>query len=221
MSSHAILKLTILTQLLAWSLSADAGEFHAVIKDQAGQQVEDAVVIATPADGKKIPLVKREREEVDQVNKEFVPHVKVVYINSQVYFPNRDNIRHHVYSFSPAKKFELPLYSGVKAAPVVFDKAGVVVLGCNIHDWMLGYVYVADTPYFAKSRMDGTAIINDLPAGEYLVRVWQPRMEVAEEATTRKVTIDAAGTRQLEWKLSLKPEVKISRISSDRSGGYR
>ena len=221
MSSHAILKLTILTQLLACSLPAGAGEFHAVIRDQAGQQVEDAVITATPAHGKKTPLFKKGPEEIDQVDKDFIPHVKVVYVNSQVYFPNRDNVRHHVYSFSPAKKFELPLYSGVPASPVVFDKVGVVVLGCNIHDWMLGYIYVADTPYFAKSTKDGTAVIDGLPAGEYLVRVWQPRMDDAEETTTRKVTIDAVGTSQLEWKLSLKPEVRISRIFSDRTGRYR
>jgi hypothetical protein len=221
MNRHTPLTLAILAPLLAWCQSADAGDVRALIKDQAGQPVEDAVVLATPADGRKVSPFKKAQEEVDQVDKDFIPHVKVVYINSQVYFPNRDNIRHHVYSFSPAKKFELPLYSGVPASPVLFDKPGVVVLGCNIHDWMLGYVYVAETPYFAKSKKDGTATINSLPGGDYLVRVWQPRMGDTEEATTRKLTISASGIQQAEWKLTLKPEVRISRTASGRSGSYR
>lgn len=80
-----------------------------------------------------------------------------VYVGTRVTFPNRDNIRHHVYSFSSAKKFELPLYIGTPAAPVVFDKPGVVALGCNIHDWMLAYIYVLTTPHFAKTAADGKA----------------------------------------------------------------
>ncbi len=74
---------------------------------------------------------------------------------SYVQFPNKDNIRHHVYSFSAARKFELPLYSGTPAQPVLFDKVGVVKLGCNIHDWMIGYIYVTETPYFGKSNAEG------------------------------------------------------------------
>ena len=106
-------------------------------------------MLAAP-EGRAGPLPeKRGREIVDQINLEFVPHVKPVVVGSPVYFPNKDDVRHHVYSFSPAKRFELPLYSGTPAAPVVFDRPGIVAIGCNIHDWMLGYIYVAETPYLA------------------------------------------------------------------------
>jgi hypothetical protein len=77
------------------------------------------------------------------------------------------------------------------APPIVFDKPGVVVLGCNIHDWMIGYIYVSETPFFAKTGPLGTAVISDMPAGEYRVRVWHPSMDHAEESTAQQVTLTA------------------------------
>src|SRR5207253_2654340 len=102
-----------------------------------GGAVIDAVVVAISANGASSSSAKPADEVIDQVDKEFVPHVKPVLAGTTVHFPNKDNIRHHVYSFSPAKRFDLRLYSGVSNAPVLFDKPGIVVLGCNIHDWMV------------------------------------------------------------------------------------
>lgn len=210
--------LAILTAV--WAALSDAAELHALIKDQNGQPVEDAVVLATPLDGSQVQLPKPARDEIDQIDKEYVPHVKVVMLGSRVYFPNKDNIRHHVYSFSPAKVFELPLYSGTPAAPVQFDKPGPVTLGCNIHDWMLGYIYVADAPYFGKSAKDGKILITDLPAGKYSVRVWQPNMKGGEETTIRKITLDAGQVADLEWQLTLKPVFRIPRTSGSEGAAY-
>jgi plastocyanin len=203
------------------SISA-AAQIRAFVKDQKGQPIEDAVVLATPLDAKNMGLFKPPRDEIDQIDKDFVPHVKVVTPGTNVTFPNKDNVRHHVYSFSPAKTFELPLYSGTPATPVHFDKAGKVTLGCNIHDWMLGYVYVADTPFFGKSPKDGKILIADVPAGEYSVRVWHPDMKGTEESTARKVTVgDAQPVNNLEWQITLKPVFKIPRASGGSGGGYR
>src|SRR5207302_1290602 len=99
-------------------------------------------------------------------------YVTAVQVGTAVMFPNKDNIRHHVYSFSPAKKFELPLYAGIPAEPVVFDKEGIVTLGCNIHDWMVAYVAVLPTPYFQVTGREGRALFSDLRAGQYTVEVW-------------------------------------------------
>ena len=99
-----------------------------------------------------MPTAASPREVVDQIDKEFVPYVKPVRTGSFVQFPNKDHIRHHVYSFSAPSKFELPLYMGTPAQPVLFDKPGVVKLGCNIHDWMIGYVYVTDSPLLREDR---------------------------------------------------------------------
>jgi plastocyanin len=112
---------------------ARAPSVEASVTDQSGKPVLDAVVTLMPVGGPP-PALRPMPAVMDQVNKEFVPAVLPVVVGTPVSFPNRDNIRHHVYSFSPAKKFELPLYMGTPSAPVVFDKPGAVALGCNIHD---------------------------------------------------------------------------------------
>ncbi|MBI5891004.1 MAG: methylamine utilization protein [Nitrosomonadales bacterium] len=206
--------------LFAWMDMSGAGELQAFVKDQNGKPVEDAVVLATPLDGSHVQMLKQQRNEVDQIDKEYVPHVKVVLVGSNVLFPNKDNIRHHVYSFSPGKVFELPLYSGTPAAPVQFDKAGPVTLGCNIHDWMLGYIYVADTPFYGKSAKDGKTHIVDVPPGDYSVRVWHPDMKGSEESTSRKATVDATAVTTMEWQLTLKPVFRIPRVSGGAGSAY-
>jgi hypothetical protein len=174
-------------------------------------------VVAVPSDG-SLRLPSRPREGVvDQVDKEFTPKVTAILVGTPVTFPNNDNVRHQVYSFSPAKRFELPLYAGVPAQPIVFDKPGVVILGCNIHDWMVGYVYVSESPYFAKTDKDGKATLADLPPREYFVRVWHAQLEGSEEATRK--TVDASRRVDAEWTIKLKPEVKVRRAPTAERGG--
>ena len=113
---------------------------------------------------------------MDQVDRQFVPRILVIRAGTPVDFPNSDNVAHQVYSFSPAKKCDQKLYAGVAAAPQVFDKAGTVVLGCNIHDRMVAYVKVVDTPLFAKTDAAGIARIELPAAGKYAVSVWHYNM---------------------------------------------
>jgi plastocyanin len=185
--------------------SARAGSVEAMVKDQGGKPVADAVVSLTLV-GDSAPAVRPLTAVMDQVNKEFVPLMLPVMVGTPVSFPNRDNIRHHVYSFSPAKKFELPLYIGTPTAPVVFDKPGPVALGCNIHDWMVAYIYVVATPHFARTTADGKARVEGVPGGAYEARVWHPRLRGATEATTQPITVTEDGEGRLAFTLSLKPE---------------
>ena len=150
-------------------------DINATVTDQQGRPVADAVVVAVPVDANLRPLPKPRDDTIDQVDKQFLPKVTAVAVGTSVLFPNNDNVRHQVYSFSPAKRFELPLYAGVPAQPILFDKPGVVVLGCNIHDWMVGYVYVSESPYFAKTGSSGKVKLADLPPRSYVVRVWHPQ----------------------------------------------
>ncbi len=210
-----------LVGLFAARAAAQSIEIAATVSDDKGRPVADAIVVAVPADG-VIRSSSRGREViVDQVNKEFEPKVTAVLAGTAVSFPNHDDVRHHVYSFSPAKRFELPLYKGVPSHPVVFERPGVVVLGCNIHDWMVGYVYVSESPYFAKTGVDGKALLTDLPRRGYVLRVWHPRLEGTEEAT--KKTVDALRSRSVEvaWTIKLRPEAKVRRAPvADRPGRY-
>jgi plastocyanin len=139
------------------------------VRNAAGAVVADAVMYAEPVAG-GVPAVRpNTRAIIDQVNKEFVPRVSIVQAGTEIFFPNSDNIRHSIYSFSAAKTFTTKLYSGREAAPVMFDRTGLVILGCNIHDTMVAWVFIVDTPWFALSGADGTGTIKGLPAGEYKI----------------------------------------------------
>ena len=198
---------------------AQTSEIVAAVADSRGKPVADAVVVAVPVVA-NVRIVARMRDAVvDQVAKEFVPRVMAIFVGTTVTFPNHDNVRHHVYSFSPAKRFELPLYSGVPAQPVVFDKPGVVVLGCNIHDWMIGYIYVSESPYFAKTASDGKAVISDLPPHVYTVRVWHPDQDEAEDTTRKNVDTTRTPHVDAAWQLRLKPEITIRRAPMGERGG--
>ena len=200
---------------------AQTAEISASVTDQQGRPVADAVLVAVPVDGNMRPPQRPHDGTIDQVDKEFFPRVTVVPVGASVTFPNHDDVRHQVYSFSPAKRFELPLYAGVPAQPVVFDKPGVVVLGCNIHDWMVGYVYVSESPFFAKTGKDGKAVLAELPARAYVLRVWHPQLEMSEDATHK--TIDVSRDRRVEaaWTVKLKREVRVRRAPTSERGGTK
>jgi plastocyanin len=167
MHHHALSALILSCMLSSYAKSA---EFEVQVNSISGANVENAVVYLEQKD-KAAPILKNQAE-IAQKNKTFIPLVTVIQTGSTIIFPNKDSVRHHVYSFSSAKTFELKLYSGVPSTPVVFDKAGTVVLGCNIHDQMLAFVYVVDTPYFAKTDANGKVKISGVPNGDYLLKVW-------------------------------------------------
>jgi hypothetical protein len=151
---------------------------------------------------------------MDQRNREFVPRVLVIGVGSSVEFPNNDSVSHQVYSFSAAKRFQLPLYKGESHPPVTFDKPGLVVLGCNIHDAMVGYIYVSDAPYFAITEASGAATLNDLPAGDYRIVVWGPYIADAPASLVRTLHVgnEPAATRfQLNLALRARPEPRPRR----------
>jgi plastocyanin len=206
--------------ILACAAAAHAAELKVTVKDHKGKGVADAVILAVPVDPRNAQRVRPQPDAVDQVDKEFVPYVKPIFVGSTVRFPNSDNIRHQVYSFSPVKKFELPLYGGADAPPVIFDKPGVVILGCNIHDWMIGYIYVSETPFFAKTGPQGSAAVTDLPPGEYTVRRWHPSMDRAEETTSRHITVTADAPANAEWQVGLKPSIRVPRVPGGASPSY-
>src|SRR5262245_26276279 len=196
----------------------DAGSLDLTVQDLKGAPVADAVVYATSHDaggssGKK-------QEVIDQQAKSFIPYVTAVQVGTSILFPNKDNIRHHVYSLSPAKRFELPLYAGVPAAPVLFDKEGFVTLGCNIHDWMIAYVAVLPTPYFQITNGAGRATLKNLPPGKYLVEAWQPLLKGKPEQFAQPVDLAANTTKKLAFTLDLKPDFRTRRSPGLSTGGY-
>ena len=192
------ISITLLTFSLEIPLVTNAANVAVEVSDSKGKLLTDAVVFLENGNHAKILTTKA---EIEQKNKRFNPLVTVVQTGTSVNFPNNDSVRHHVYSFSPAKKFELKLYSGVPAAPVLFDKSDTVVLGCNIHDSMLAFVYVVDTPYFAKTDSTGIAKLVDIPEGSYQLKVWHYALQ--KENVPLEQTVEIKQNNKISIKIEI------------------
>lgn len=200
--------LAALSAVLLSCAAASAATLTATVLDQKGKPVEGAVVFVHEAKGRfKAPS---KSAVMDQVAKTFVPHILPVLAGTKVEFPNQDEIHHHVYSFSKTKRFDLPLYKGKPAAPVVMETTGVVKLGCNIHDWMQGYILVLANPFFALTDKDGAARLENLPAGSYQIGVWSPRRKqpVEESFQTATLAKKEAAALTFRLKFAAKPDLK-------------
>jgi plastocyanin len=145
-----------------------------------GHPLAGAVVTVEPENQPLVPAPPV-KAIMDQVNLAFVPDVLVLPVHSTVQFPNSDAVSHQVYSFSSARRFQLPLYRGKPYPPVQFDQPGVVTMGCNIHDNMLAYILVTAAPYFGRADEHGTWSAADLPGGRYRVRIWHPLLNEPAE----------------------------------------
>lgn len=172
-----------------------AGPVTVAVTDATGRPLADAVVLLEPAAG-KAAVKPTTGVEIAQAKRQFQPRVTLVTVGSRINFPNFDTVRHHVYSFSKAKTFEIKLYAGVPSEPVLFDKPGIAVLGCNIHDRMAAWVVVADTPWNALAGTDGIARIADAPPGGYTLSVWHPALAASSAPVTRAVQVGAAELRE-------------------------
>jgi plastocyanin len=174
---------------LACPSAVQGAELRGRVVDADGAGVPEAVVfVAEPPPG-ATPAADQHTATMDQVKKEFVPHILAVPVGTQVSFPNHDQIHHHVYSFTRTKTFEIPLYKGETAPPVLFDKPGAVKVGCNIHDWMSAVILVVPTAYFAVTDQDGSFVIHDLPDGPTVVTAWHERSKVKPEEAQQRIDV--------------------------------
>lgn len=186
------MRLLGLIVLCLLALPLRAGTLVVDVLQGSGLPLADAVVfLESPQARRQVrPLMKA---EMGQAGKQFVPQVLVVTTGTEVDFPNRDTVRHHVYSFSPVKKFELKLYIGTPTQPVLFDQPGIAVLGCNIHDQMVGWIVIVDTPYFGRTAAQGQVVLDKLPPGNYRLRSWHPGLPVGAAALDQAVSVPAEG----------------------------
>jgi len=186
--------------LSAVAAVAQAAAVNVQVADAAGQPLTDAVVMLEPV-GAPLPVKPLASAQVVQHDLQFSPRVSVVTVGTAVQFPNQDTVKHHVYSYSAAKSFQIKLYAGVPHSPIVFDKPGIAVLGCNIHDDMVAWVVVTDTPLWARSA-DGRARVADVPAGGYQMRVWHSSLA---ETTPPQVIALTVGAGDVEQRVKLGP----------------
>jgi plastocyanin len=166
-----VLHTALFTAIFLSAAATHAATVSVTVLDSAGNPLSDAAVYAEPSI--VAPAAKNARKvEIEQKDRAFFPLVTVVQAGTEIGFPNHDTVRHQVYSFSAPKVFELKLYAGVPSNPVLFDKPGTVVLGCNIHDQMLAYIHIVPTPYFGKTDSAGKVKLEGLPSGSYHLKAW-------------------------------------------------
>jgi len=189
----------VVVAALSCAVAARAGTLEVRALQRDGNPLVGAVITAdalSPA----LPPAAPVRAIMDQVDLAFEPDVLVLPVKSTVQFPNSDVVSHQVYSFSSAHRFQLPLYRGKPYPPIVFEQAGVITLGCNIHDNMLAYIVVTDAPYFGRTDAVGSWTVPALPSGRYRVRVWHPL--ASEPAGVEQVVQVGADRDVLEIRLS-------------------
>ena len=194
----------------------EAAELRVDVEDARGRPAADAVVTVSvegaAARGPAPPPAAT--RFIDQRDETFVPYVEVFRPGDSVVFRNSDTTRHHAYSFAPAKSFEFVLGPGERSSPQLLEKPGVVAVGCNIHDRMITYLFVSSAPWTAKTGADGHALVADLPAGSYTVRVWHPQLRPGADGYAQAVALaDAGASEQVKATLTLVPD---PRLQNDR-----
>lgn len=194
----------LITLLAALGVSTPvfAGNVSGRVVTPDGKGVSSAVIVAVPVGGGPLPAKPGTKAVMIQEGKQFLPFVLAVQTGTTVDFPNHDSFRHQVYSFSTAKTFELKLYGSGEVGSVQFDKPGAVPVGCNIHDNMLAYVFVAPGPHFATTGAEGVAQIRGLPAGTYTVSAWHPDQRGA--GPTQQVNVSADGNLDVTFEVRLR-----------------
>lgn len=188
--------------IAAIASAAAPASLQVQVVDERGLPIRDAVVELAPAGGwRGGPIRFPGRAAMAQKNVAFTPGTLVVSKGGSVAFPNLDTVRHSVYSFSKAAKFEIDLYGRDQTRSQKFPIAGTVALGCNIHDQMRGYIRVVDTPYAAKTDQNGVVRLSGMASGNYQLTIWHPRARTPGGETRRALVV---GTGQGSQKIALK-----------------
>jgi len=195
---QAAARLLLALAALCTATTTQAADLTVIVRDSSGHPVPEAVVIVDVpgrTGGAPTELIINQRDLA------FVPFVTVLPVGSTVVFTNLDPVRHHVYSFSPARRFELKLFGAGERRSVQFDRPGLVAVGCNIHDQMQAFIQVVDTPFARKADAAGRVTLRGLPNGAHRVRVWHPHLR----APGNELVVEApAGSATLPVSLRLR-----------------
>lgn len=189
---------------LLFATSAFSSDVDVFVVDRDGQHVADVAVYAVRLDGQNDLPTPTAGAIMDQIDRQFVPHLLVIQTGTPVEFPNSDTVAHHVYSFSHPNKFILPMYKGQQHAPVTFEHSGVVSLGCNIHDHMLGYILVVDSTAFTKTDANGHALLSLESAEEYVINIWSPRIRDKVKFLSKTLVVSGSPNAEITFSLAKK-----------------
>lgn len=196
---------------LALASPAMAGDVAVQVRTANGVGVANAVVTLYPGGRPSPPGPVRGGYQIAQRDLQFSPFVLVVPVGASVSFPNFDNVRHHVYSFSPVRRFELRLYAREQERSVRFDRAGIVPLGCNIHDNMIAFIHVVDTAFAVRTDNNGRASFTAVPGGPVIARVWHPYLRAPGNQLELRLAVPDHGTLAQAVPVNLRPPPRPGR----------
>lgn len=206
MTNFRVVPTIILLSVLNYISPVSSTELRINVVDLKNEPIADTVVELL-SEQTVVEPANLGHYEMTQKNRTFIPFVLAVPKGAKVDFPNLDRTRHHVYSFSEAKPFELKLYVGKAEAPITFEQPGVVALGCNIHDYMQGFIYIANSALVSVANESGSVMFKDLALGEYKVKIWHPWQKSVSELTD---LVLVAGDNQLSVSLDIERQAKPS-----------
>ena len=185
---------------------AHAAMLDITVVDAKGKPARDAVIAITP-ENSKISSHAPSSGVIDQRRETYLPRVTILRVGGSLVFTNSDTTMHQVYSFSAIKQFQFETDKGQTSKPVIFDKAGIAAIGCNIHDNMVAYVFVSDAPFAVLTDAKGHTRIGDLPVGSYRARVWHPNLTAGKTPASVPVSItEKNGSLSLTLPISLMPD---------------
>lgn len=216
-------RISILLPLLVWQTPVGAQSLEVMLSDDDGEPISDAVIELLLPQELAAQYQAPAEHFIDQLDKEFVPHVTTVVAGGEIGFPNSDAILHHVYSFSAPRTFNIPLYGRGENDDYreTFPESGVVEIGCNIHDWMLAYIYVGESQLMAISGAEGNAVLDDLPSGDFQLQIWHARLDEPANVMVRDVSLAEGERATIELQVSLQRDRRIRRAPSANRNRYR
>ena len=178
--------------LLLLSHHSLANNINIQVKDPNQQSISGVIIYLTPLMNSQTSFINDKTVFISQNQKKFTPYIAVLQKGQNINFKNQDDITHHIYSVSGKNRFDFKIKSGEYKNDIQLNTLGEVAMGCNIHDWMSGYLLVVDTPYFEKTNSIGISTFENLPIGDYKVTVWHPQLETENNEFTQNIKINKA-----------------------------
>lgn len=182
-----------------------ANNITVTVLDPTLAEIEGVVVYLTPLDKSSINSLTTQTLIISQNNKKFTPYIAVLQKGQKIKFKNQDDVTHHIYSVSGKNRFDFKVKAGEHNNNIDISALGEVAMGCNIHDWMSGYVLVVDTPYFNKTTSTGISNFENIPAGNYKLTIWHPQLDINNNEFITDVLIQKTQNIKITLPKSLLP----------------
>ena len=159
------------------------------VVDVNNKAVAGLVVYLEPLENQYLQSTQVKPLIIYQSDKAFSPYVSVISKGAIATFSNKDDITHHIYSVASKNRFSFRIKSGSSNQTEPLSVTGKILMGCNIHDWMSGYLMIVDTPLYSKTNPYGETTLEIPVLGRYNLVVWHPQLSEKNQSISREITV--------------------------------